>query len=165
MTVGPEKPSLRSISTMASCRGLPRHLSDSPMCMRIRVRSPSNFWCVMGKPRQTQREISRCARNDGTAVAEAKNGWRGECRRRSRAGRRLRLPLHSVSPAFAEGQFNRLIHGGKGRLDGLAVSHSEARGLEIPAFPSAFRCDSPVPREEGRKGKEKFECSGGKHSS
>src|SRR5712691_1970935 len=70
-----------------------------------------------------------------------------------------------VSPALAQGQFNRLIHGGKGRLDGLAVSHSEARGLEIPEFPSAFRCDFPVPREEGWKGKEKFECSGGKHSS
>src|SRR6266699_5588403 len=32
---------------MASWRGLACHLSDSPIWMRIRVRSPSNFWWVM----------------------------------------------------------------------------------------------------------------------
>src|SRR5260370_26659453 len=69
-----------------------------------------------------------------------------------------------VSPALAEGQFNRLIHGGKGRVDGLAVSHSETRGLEVAEFPRAICRDFAVPREDDRKGKEEFECSGGKHS-
>jgi hypothetical protein len=44
------------------------------------------------------------------------------------------------------------------------VANCEARGLEIAEFPGAFRCDFTVPREEGWKGKEKFECSGGKHA-
>src|SRR5258708_12954548 len=65
-----------------------------------------------------------------------------------------------VSPALAEGQFNRLIHGGKGRVDGLAVSHSETRGLEIAEFPRAISRDFAAPREDTRQRKKKFDLSG-----
>src|SRR5579864_8838176 len=52
-TVTPENFSLRSISTIASYNGLPCHLSDSPMWMRISVRSPSNFSCVISSSPST----------------------------------------------------------------------------------------------------------------
>src|SRR5260370_17594060 len=65
--------------------------------------------------------------------------------------RNRKKPLESVlgrrcvSPALAEGQFDRLIHSGKGRADGLAVSHLQARALAIPDFPSAFGGDLLIP--------------------
>src|SRR5882762_1062961 len=44
------------------------------------------------------------------------------------------------------------------------MSHGEARGFEIADFLRAFCRDLTVPRKQSGKGKQKFDCSGGKHS-
>src|SRR5262252_2928477 len=70
-TVAPEKFSLRRSSTMASCSGLPRHLSDSPIWMRMRVRSPSNLWWLILAPCSVRAVLSQM-RAPGKAAAKLK---------------------------------------------------------------------------------------------